>query len=548
LPGTKQSGLIFTWNNGMKNKKIPIKQNDSRSKILFFAGLTGAVILIIILIMLNLPEESLKFNFVENRGMWQLSAGSEFRLTNDSIELIKGQQELFAVIPMNIDADYYNVCVIEGKWPIAYDQGHLLFVSPFNRNFDYNFRYDFDTGRASRQNQRYIDLPAHGAWQGIVKAVLLIPATNAKKMSLKEIRFIHANTWTKIKAWWSGFTRYSDPLLGTCLAMASPTFIGQPFNQLFIPFLWFIILISGVIYAGVYLFNPKLKIATVFIGFLLIIIFLVWSILDLRNNVVYLKGIARNISFYWGKPIQERRGLAVGDQEFIDFMAFCDKYIPLDAQINNQVPMELPGTPANYLRAVQFYANLRPRYYEHLKETQRKIFYIYFKQRNKGYYEVRYDQFQVSRYFNVAPSKVMLQEIKLLHPSNSLFQISIWLKGGINSNSKISLSILSGDRKTSVGKTEFVSQVGDEVIYRYIPYKTLRKNEKAYLEVKNIGSIPIMIGINDDINKESFGEMIIAGRRNNANLSCRLIFTPKTLSVFKRFNEESYILIDREQQ
>jgi len=531
------------------SRKAAVRKVDLRSKIMPITGLVGAVIMIALLIMMCLPEESIKFNFVENKGMWQLSAGSESRLTGDALELIKGRQELYVIIPqMNVDADYYDVCDIEGTWPIAYDQGHLLFISPFNKNFDYNFRYDFDTGGAGKKNKRYLDLSAHGAWQGMVKAVLVIPATNAKKMSLKGIRFIHANPWTKIKAWWSNFTRYYDPLLGTCLSMASPIFIGQPFNPLFVPILWLILVVCGIIFAGVYIFKAKPMIATVSMGICLILIFLAWAILDLRNNVVYLKGIARNISLYWDKSIQERRGLVVGDKEFIDFMKFCDKNIPLDAQINNQVPIEIPGIPSNYLRAVQFIANLRPRYYEHIKEAEIKTFYIYYKPQNKENHEVLLDRFLVSRYFNIAPGGKMLQEIKLLNSSNSLFQISIWMKGGVIGKPKIELLLLSGDRKTIGGKAEYVSQKGDEVIFKYLSRNNFKKNEKVNIEIKNLDQAPAMIGVNDDINKEDLGEMILEGKRNDADLSLRLIYRPKNLVLFKRFNEDAFILIDQEMQ
>lgn len=525
------------------NKKAAVKKVGSRSKIMLITGLVGVIFLIALLIMMCLPEENINFKFAENMGMWQVSEGTKFSQVGDSIQLTKGVGQLYVVIPqMKVDADYYDVCVIEGSWPIAYDQGHLLFISPFNRQFDMNFRYDFDTGKAGKSRKRYIGLRDHEAWQGVVPAIMLMPTENAQQVSLKSIRFIHANPWTKIKAIWSGFTRYYDPKLGTCLAMATPILMGKPFNPFIVPILWIFLAICGCIIGGVHFFHANPKITKITAAICFAVIITAWGLLDLRNNVYYLKAISRNISLYWGKSIQEKRGIVVGDPEFIDFMKFCDENIPLDVKIINQVPNELPGTPASYLSQVQYWANLRPRFYE----GSPRSYYIFYKPHNKENYEVFLDRSHVSQYYDLLPGEILLQELRLLHPSKYLFQISLWVEGTDTDKPKIELSLLSEDRKTIAGKAEYLSRAGNEAIFRFLSRISFNKNDKMYLQIANIGAVPAAVGVNTDLNKEDMGIMILKGKRNDADLSLRIIYRPKDLVLFKRFNDDAYILTDEE--
>lgn len=304
-----------------KNKKVSVKHVERPSGLKIGLAFAGMAALIALVIMMSLPEKKLVFNFVENMGMWQLSEGSTYRQVDDSIQLIKGGNQLYVVIPqLVIDADYYDVCVIEGAWPVAYDQGHLLFISPFNRHFDYNFRHDFDTGPADKVNRHYINLRDHPAWQSLIRAILILPGKDARRVTLKRISFIKANPWTKIKAWWSDFTRYSDPLLGSCFAMATPILMGRPFNPLIVPALWGMLVIFGLISSGVYWLKADRRITKIALIIFLAAVIFAWGLLEIKNDVYYLEAITRDIGLYWGKSIQEKRGIVVGDPEFIRFM------------------------------------------------------------------------------------------------------------------------------------------------------------------------------------------------------------------------------------
>ena len=506
--------------------------------------LITAIILILLGGLMNLPEERITFNFAENMGMWMVSEGSSFSQEEDSIRLNKGRGPLYVVVPqINVDADYYGVCIIEGSWPIAYDQGNLLFISPYNRQFDYNFRYDYDTGKANRINRRYIDLRQHGAWQGIVKAVLVLPATNATQVSLSGISFVHANPWTKIKAWWSNFTRYLDPKLGTCFAMATPIFMGKLFNPFFVYILCGFLVIGGVIFAGVHFLKADDKIAKITVGVCLAVFIASWALLDLRNNVVYLKAISRNISLYWGKSMQEKRGIVVGDPEFIDFMKFCDETIPLDANIFNQIADELPGTPVSYLTCVQYWANLKPRFPHDLSRS----YYIFYKPLDKENWEVRQEQPISNEYLDLVPGEKVLQEIKLWQPSKYLSKINIWIQEKDIGTAKIELLLLSRDRKIVVGRAKFVSQAGKEAIFRFFPEVNFNKNEKVFLQIENKGATSVGIGT---VYGEQYreGSLIRAGKNLYSDLSFRLVYRPKDLALFKRFNDEAYILADPEER
>lgn len=526
-----------------KDQKTALKDIDWRSKTLPITGLVGVVILISLGIMMNLPEESINFNFVENMGMWQVSEGTKFSRAGDSIQLTKGAGQLYLVVPqMNVDADHYDVCVIEGTWPIAFDQGHLLFISPFNKQFDYNFRYDFDTGRAGENNRQYIDLKSHDGWQWIVKGILILPAANAKQVSLKGIRFIHANPWSKIRAWWSAFTRYYDPLLGTCFAMATPIFTGKPFNPFVVPILWIILAICGIIVASVHLFKADPRITKISAGICLAVIIIAWGLLDLRNNIVYLKAIARNKSLYWGKSIQEKRGIVVGDPEFIDFMKFCDENIPLNSRIYGQIPADVPGVPTYYLPAVQYYANLRPRF----GDPKSGHYFIFYKSEKKENWEVRQEQAVVrGTLVDIPPEEAILQEVKLWLPSNDIFQINLWVDKKDLDRGNLAVKLLAADKITVAGKAEYVSYNGNEAIFRFSPIKNYLKNETMYIQVINQGKLSLQIGsFYGDIYPA--GCLIRSGKKIFADLAFRLIYRSKELKLFKRFNDEAYILVDEE--
>jgi len=525
-----------------KNRKAAVKKADRQSKAKLILALAVPATLIALVIIMGLPEESIDFNFTENMGMWQVSEGSTFRQVKDSVQLIRGKSQLYVVVPqMNIDAEYYDVCVIEGSWPIAYDQGHLLFISRFNRQFDYNFRYDYDTGKSGRMNRRYIDLGGHGAWQGSIPAVLILPATDADQVSLKRISFIHANPWTRIKAWWSAFTRYQDPLLGTCFAMATPIFMGKPFNPYFAPVLWVLIIICGMVVGGVHLFQADQRISKITLAVLCIALFLAWGVLDLRNNVYYLKAISRNISLYWGRSILESRGIVVGDPGFIYFMKFCDENIPINAKVYNQVPVDVPGTPPNYLAGVQYWANIRPRFSDGGSES----YYIFYKPKNKNNWELYQEQTSINEYLDILPGEKLQQEIKLWQPSDDLYQINLWLRGNDIDNAKVDLLLLSQDKTKIAGKFTYVSRTAKETIFRFMPNINFYKDTKMVLQIENKGNVPIAIGsFVHDIYRE--GDMFLAGKRLFGDLAFRFIYRPRDLVLFKRFNDEAYILMDRE--
>jgi len=517
------------------NIKAAVKNVGWQIKAKIVLALAVPAILIALVVMMSLPEESIDFNFTENMGMWQLSHGSKFRQVGNSLELIKGQGDLYLIIPqMNIDADYYDVCVLEGSWPIAYDHGRLMFISPFNKQFNFNFRYDFDTGRAGKNNKQYLDLQSHGAWQGIVKAVLILPATNAQQVFLKSVRFIHANPWTKARAWWSAFTRYSDPLLGTCFAMATPILIGKPFNHFFVPLFWFLLVICGVIVLGVCLLKADRRISNAVIVLFMVVFIFAWGLLDLRNNVYYLKAISRNISLYWGKPMQEKRGIVVGDPEFIDFMKFCDDHIPIQARIYSQIPDELPGTPASYLSRVQYWANQRPRF----NEGSAQSYFVFYKPQWTDW-QVCQEQASVNEQLKIDPGEYVLQELSLWRPARYLTQINLWLEQG-----NVEVALLGADQKSVVGLAEYVSQADKEAIFRFFPRADI---EARFLQIKNKGKTPITIGTVYG-NQYYEGCLKQAGKDLYSDLTFRLIYDPKGLKLFKRFKADAYILTEQEQK
>ena len=198
----------------------------------------------------------------------------------------------------------------------------------------------------------------HAITQG---GVLLIPATEARSVKLKSIVFIKPNNLTKLRAAWNSFVYYYDPKLGTCFAMASPIFFNKAYSSFVQPFIWGLLILALVAIGLIKLSKLDGKYATYVMSVFLMILFLFWLILDLRTNVYYGKAVFRNIDRFWGKSLIEKRGIVNNSPDFIDFISFCDKHIPLDAQIVNLVAKDIPGTAHGALANTQTSYNLRPR-------------------------------------------------------------------------------------------------------------------------------------------------------------------------------------------
>lgn len=343
----------------------------------FFLFIGLGLFFLLILTASSSSDEALGFSFANNLGFWQAAPGTKVSVDNNAVKLTKTTNNFFLAIPgLNLQADSYDVCELILKSPIAYEEGRLFFISPYNHGYDMRFSYRFDTGPANKFNKIYLDLKGHPAWKGNIKEVLIVPAGKADNVTIKEIKFIRAGLGTKIKAWWAEFTRYSDPLLGSNFALASPIFLGQPFNSYFRYLLFWGTAVVFVLYILAAFLNLPITIRRGFLAFFFMLIVLVWFLLDLRNSVYYLKAIGRNVDLYWGKPLIEKRAIAVGDKEFVYFMKFCDENIPLKAEIVNLVAENPPGTPGNYLAKTQFGYLLRPRLGQGAKK-----YYIVYKQK-----------------------------------------------------------------------------------------------------------------------------------------------------------------------
>ncbi|MBU0613837.1 hypothetical protein KJ766_00950 [Patescibacteria group bacterium] len=321
--------------------------------VFFFAALGLAVFL---------PQKEFVIDFSKENIYYQVSPGTTAKHQDQTLLLTKGPGDLYvATSGFYLNADQYDVCIVEMKPDVAYDEGRLFFLSPFNKNYELNFSQVFDSGKANRFNQIWINLDKHGAWKGTMRGILLLPSVKSKTIYLKRLRFIQANPTSKIHAVLSDFTRYYDPKLGSCFAMATPIFFNRYFNPLFIPLLWILLAITASVFLVTSFFKLDSRIGKISIIIFFGVFLVLWGLLDMRNNIYYLKAIGRNANLYWGKTLLEKRGIVVGDPEFINFMKFCDENIPLDGKIVNCVPKNLPGTPYQYLHATQVTYNLQTR-------------------------------------------------------------------------------------------------------------------------------------------------------------------------------------------
>ncbi|MFH1541818.1 MAG: hypothetical protein ABIE84_01865 [bacterium] len=283
----------------------------------------------------------------------------EKRLIIDKFSVVNENQILLP--NSNIDANLFDVCVLELTQAVAYEPGAMLFTSQYFPQFSYNLRFDFDSGPANRLNKIYIYAPSHRAWVGIIKDILIIPSTNGPMPELQRVLFIRSNPWTKIRALSSNFTRYYDPKLGSVFALASPLFFNNSYNVLMGPWIWGIIAILLAVAIGCAIYKPDPIIFKISLLGFIILFLLLWLILDLRNNTYYLKGMRRDASQYWGKSLSDKRGIVNLSSDFISFMRFCDEAIPSDGKIINYVSEKIPGTADGALHHTQLYFNLRPR-------------------------------------------------------------------------------------------------------------------------------------------------------------------------------------------
>jgi len=339
---------------------------------------TGIVFVVIVFVVLaflafNLPEEQKLIRFDKLSKQWQLLPSTKFDLSDDSLRISRDDRGIMLFIPnISLNAESYDICVLEMNSPTAFDQGRLFFLSPYNQKYDMNISLDFDTGRANHFNKIFINLKKHPAWQGFISGFLLMPASDAGVVRLRSIKFIKSNTWTKLRAFWADLCHYFDPRLGTCFGMASPQFFNKSFNQVFVPFLWGFLLVVVLVLFAQRTFDLNVKFSNALIIAFFIVYAVLWGTLDVRNNVHYLKAIQRDINLYWGKDLKAKRGIVSGDRKFVEFMDFCDKEIPMKGKIINCVEKDLPGTAYNYLSSTQVYFILRPR------QAASRSYYIFY--------------------------------------------------------------------------------------------------------------------------------------------------------------------------
>lgn len=493
------------------------------------AILLVGLFIIIGIVMMMIPEEKIEFVFSQNTGRWQTSHGTKAEPVGDFIRLTRLEGDMYVTIPaMNVDADWYDVAEIESSVPIAYDTGYLLFTSPYNQRFDFNFRYDYDSGSAGNINKKYIYLNSHSAWQGIVRDIMIIPASGSQQAFIKSVIFIHANPWTKTKAWWSGFTRYYDPRLGSCFSMASPLFVREAFNIMVSPVFWvsIILLLGFSVVFNVIDFDQRIKKTMILIFICLLVI--LWGILDLRNNAYYLKAIGRDASVYWGKSLQEKREIINGNPDFIRFMRFCDEVIPANGRIFNYVANEIPGTPKDAMHVTQFYFNLRTRL-NTLGTINPKImphqFYVLYGIEQKEIDGVDQEFRGNGSYRLLKPGGILQQAIDLRHSFEDISQLVLAVKKeGIN-KTDLSVAFYDDNEKTRLGTGEMIESVKGEVRIKVNPEIKYR-GSRIYLRLENKSNEPIEL----------------ESGRDKSRIAFRLLFAAKNLKPFKKYHERAYIL------
>jgi hypothetical protein len=514
-----------------------------RRRILIVCGAGFLAFVLVCGILLNLPEEKITFNFSNRMGSWQTSAGTGIQIEDGSVQVRKGPRDFFVVIPqINLNADLYDVCILEMKLPIAFDQGSLFFLSPYSTRKE-RVSLDFDTGKADHFNRLWINVSKHDDWKGIVRDIVLIPATNSENVSLKSIQFVRGNLASKLRAWWSDFTRYFDPGLGASFGWSSPYFIKGSFNSLLLPFFWTLLALVLLILAGVSIFRLDKRISKLVVGTSFFVLLVAWGLLDLQNNIYCLKAMKRNASLYWGKSMLEKKGIATGSAEFIRFMKFCDEYIPMDGFIFNYGYRDNLGSSEDALAATQFNFNLRPRV-ESLKLIAAgqipKPYYVFYRTQQKEIKGTDAEQNIVNRHFVLRAREKLMQEIVLLRYFEDVSHLIFQINGEMTDPKDISVAVFADDKKSLIGSGEFLGLKNGEAFVRIVPLSDYRKST-IYLEIENRGEKTFSVGGSDSDTYRD-GKCYFRGEEINGDLAFRINYEVKNLMLFNKYNEYSYIL------
>jgi hypothetical protein len=134
--------------------------------------------------------------------------------------------------------------------------------------------------------------------------VLIFFGPNTKQVELSSLTFINPNLWTRTRAVWSELVRYYDPKLGSCFAQGSPLFIWQTYNNVVTPYLFAALGLVLVALLLIKIFSFNVRAARLVIALFFGLACLSWAVLEIRNEVFYLKGIGRAVGLYWGKIIR----------------------------------------------------------------------------------------------------------------------------------------------------------------------------------------------------------------------------------------------------
>jgi hypothetical protein len=517
-----------------KKKKVKVKHAAvgkawGNTRIFLFAAIIALAALLSFFLLTGQQDEQ-KIALADQRVNLQVSPGTALTIEGEAIKLSGGQGN-YVIVPVSVDADWYDTAVLELKQTEAFGEGRLFFISPYNKQFDLNYSCAYDTGRAGHFNKIYVDMRKHGAWQGVIKGILVLVPKNSSACYIRSLNFIHASPWSKIRAWWSDFTRYSDPLLGTCFAMGSPYFISGQFNSVFIPFLWLALLITATAYAISRNIKAVWALGIIFIA--------LWSLLELRTDIYYLKGLGRNVNLYWGKTTAEKRGIVVGDKKFVAFMAFCDANIPEGAKMFNLVSKEPPGTPYLYLFGVMFdyLQRKRPSNYFHLTGDVPAPYYIVYYTDPRQISGLENETCSADHdYLRLSPGQSLSQEYYLWNRIEDISSIKFPVQGA----GQLSLKIMSADNKTIVGRGVSFFPGSQEAEFKIAGISNYLKSA-VKIEITNSGADVIGIGVTKGDTYRP-GKLSYAGKKQKGDLAFDLYYSVKAPKLYKAFSDGAYIM------
>jgi len=242
----------------------------------------------------------------------------------------------------NIDAEEFNTVILKIKSNKS-GAARLFWATNFDPQMNQPKSVWFFIDKSNDFKEYAFNLRSqNGYWAGYVGQLLVYPENGPERLEVGPTQAMVGNLGTNISSGWREFWGPRGRLVigSTINTMASVNLFGRPITV----YLYWLIVLSGLGYGG-YLTNKwlaqkkrepfSLLWPRIGQGFAVTIL-VCWCLLE-ASNTFNLWQIVKQDTRFVGKNIEGKRVLAnTGD--FYNFILFCQKHIPMNAQFDQRIP------------------------------------------------------------------------------------------------------------------------------------------------------------------------------------------------------------------